>query len=85
MAAVEEQKQGKQEVRQGQGPLDLKVFLDGLLADSRITQAGCDLAIKHRHDADHRSKHILHYLSDLEIADQQNPGRKLDVESLIWL
>ena len=79
MAAVEEQKQGKQEVRQGQGPLD------GLLADSRITQAGCDLAIKHRHDADHRSKHILHYLSDLEIADQQNPGRKLDVESLIWL
>ena len=82
MAAVEEQKQGKQEVRQGQGPLDLKVFLDGLLADSRITQAGCDLAIKHRHDADHRSKHILHYLSDLEIADQQNPGRKLDVESL---
>ena len=76
MAAVEEQKQGKQEVRQGQGPLD------GLLADSRITQADCDLAIKHRHDADHRSKHILHYLSDLEIADQQNPGRKLDVESL---
>ena len=76
MAAVEEQKQGKQEVRQGQGPLD------GLLADSRITQANCDLAIKHRHDADHRSKHILHYLSDLEIADQQNPGRKLDVESL---
>ena len=79
MAAVEEQRQGKQEVRQGQGPLD------GLLADSRITQADCDLAIKHRHDADHRSKHILHYLSDLEIADQQNPGRKLDVESLIWL
>ena len=76
MAAVEEQKQGKQEVRQGQGPLD------GLLADSRITQADCDLAIKHRHDADHRSKHILHYLSDLEIADQQNPGRKLDAESL---
>lgn len=76
MAAVEEQKQGKQEVRQGQGPLD------GLLADSRITQADCDLAIKHRHDADHRSKHILHYLSNLEIADQQNPGRKLDVESL---
>ena len=76
MAAVEEQRQGKQEVRQGQGPLD------GLLADSRITQADCDLAIKHRHDADHRSKHILHYLSDLEIADQQNPGRKLDAESL---
>ena len=76
MAAVEEQRQGKQEVRQGQGPLD------GLLADSQITQADCDLAIKHRHDADHRSKHILHYLSDLEIADQQNPGRKLDVESL---
>ena len=82
MAAVEEQKQGKQEVRQGQGPLDLKVFLDGLLADARITQADCDNAIKHRHDADHRGKHILHYLSDLEIADQQNPGRKLDVESL---
>ena len=76
MAAVEEQRQGKQEVRQGQGPLD------GLLADSRITQADCDLAIKHRHDADHRSKHILHYLSDLEIANQQNPGRKLDAESL---
>ena len=76
MAAVEEQKQGKQEVRQGQGPLD------ALLADSRITQADCDLAIKHRHDADRRSKHIPHYLSDLEIADQQNPGRKLDVESL---
>ena len=45
MAAVEEQKQGKQAVRQGQGPLDLKVFLDGLLTDSRITQADCDNAI----------------------------------------
>jgi len=82
MAAVEEQMKAKQDVRQGQGPLDLKVFLDGLLADSRITQADSDNAIKHRHAADHRGKHILHYLSDLEIADQQNPGRKLDVESL---
>lgn len=63
MAAVEGQKKEKQGVRQGQGPLD------GLLADSLITKADCENAIKHRHAADHRGKHILHYLSDLEIVD----------------
>ena len=63
MAAVEEQKKEKQGVRQGQGPLD------GLLADSLIIKADCENAIKHRHAADHRVKHVLHYLADLEIVD----------------
>ena len=63
MAAVEEQKKEKQGARQGQGPLA------GLLADSLITKADCENAIKHRHAADHRGNHILHYLADLETVD----------------
>ncbi|MDD9959151.1 MAG: GspE/PulE family protein [Gammaproteobacteria bacterium] len=62
--------------------LDLKIFLDGLLADGRINLQDYDRAIKDRHAADHRGKHILHYLADIDLIDQQNSGRMLDIESL---
>ena len=62
--------------------LDLKVFLDGLVADGRINQADHDRAVKNRHNADHRAKHILHYLADIDLTDLKNPGSTLDIEHL---
>lgn len=63
-------------------PLDLRFFLDGLLATGRINQADYDQAVNSRHAADHRGKHVLHYLADLELADRANPGKILDIEAL---
>ncbi|MDA0928267.1 MAG: GspE/PulE family protein [Proteobacteria bacterium] len=82
MSAIEESKSVSQATAPPRGPLDLKNFLDGLLATQRITQADYDNAVANRHAADHRGKHILQYLADLEIADQARAGRKLDIESL---
>lgn len=82
MSAIEEPKSVSQAGPAPRGPLDLKNFLDGLLATQRITQADYDNAVANRHAADHRGKHILQYLADLEIADQARAGRKLDIESL---
>ncbi len=83
MAAVEEKnKLGNTQMRRPNAPLDLKDFLDGLLEEGRITQQDVDLAIKNRHVPEHRGKHVLHYVSDLNLVDQQNPGRSLDIETL---
>jgi general secretion pathway protein E len=82
MSAIEESKSVSQATAPPRGPLDLKNFLDGLLATQQITQADYDNAVANRHAADHRGKHILQYLADLEIADQARAGRKLDIESL---
>jgi len=82
MSAIEESKSVSQATPPPRGPLDLKNFLDGLLASHRITQADYDNAVASRHAADHRGKHILQYLADLEIADQGRADRKLDIETL---
>jgi len=82
MSAIEESKSVSQATAPPRGPLDLKNFLDGLLASHRITQADYDNAVASRHAADHRGKHILQYLADLEIADQGKADRKLDIETL---
>ncbi len=82
MSAIEESKSVSQATPPPRGPLDLKNFLDGLLASHRITQADYDNAVASRHAADHRGKHILQYLADLEIADQGKADRKLDIETL---
>jgi len=82
MSAIEESKSVSQATAPPRGPLDLKNFLDGLLASHRITQADYDNAVASRHAADHRGKHILQYLADLEIADQGRADRKLDIETL---
>lgn len=77
MAAIQEQGAQLKNTK-----LDLKIFLDGLRADDRITQADYDRAIKNRNSADHRSKHILHYLADIDLEDQNSPGKSLDIENL---
>ncbi|MCG8416093.1 MAG: GspE/PulE family protein, partial [Pseudomonadales bacterium] len=63
-------------------PLDLKDFLEGLVEEGRITQQDIDLAIKNRHVPEHRGKHVLHFIADLGLVDQQNPNRNLDIETL---
>lgn len=84
MAAVEEQKAGAaaQKPQLSNTALDLKDYLDGLLDQGRVTEADCTLAIKNRHAPEHRGKHVLHYLADLNLADQKTPGRNLDMETL---
>ncbi|MEX2468882.1 MAG: GspE/PulE family protein [Pseudohongiellaceae bacterium] len=63
-------------------PVNLKDFLDGLLASGRITRKDHDQAVANRHAAEHRDKHILAFLADLELEDQANAGRRLDIETL---
>ncbi|CAN0149034.1 unnamed protein product [Discosporangium mesarthrocarpum] len=63
-------------------PLDLRFFLDGLLAAGRIDQGDYDQAVNNRNAAEHRSKHVLHYLADLELPDRSNSGKTLDIETL---
>ncbi|MEQ8408844.1 MAG: GspE/PulE family protein [Gammaproteobacteria bacterium] len=63
-------------------PLDLRDFLEGLLADKRIEQADYDYAVANHRAAEHRDKHILHYIADLGFDDKLSNGKKLDIESL---
>ncbi len=77
MTAIEEQSAQLKNTK-----LDLKIFLDGLLAEERINKSDYDRAMKDRNAADHRAKHILHYLADIDLIDQQNSGRTLDIENL---
>ena len=62
--------------------VDLKDFLDYLLAEGRIAQADHDSAMLGRRSAEDRNKHVLHYLADLELNDAKVAGKKLDIESL---
>ena len=62
--------------------LELRDFLEGLLADKRIAQADYDYAVAHRHAAEHREKHVIHYVADLGFDDKLANGKKLDIESL---
>jgi len=66
----------------GDVPVNLKDFLDGLLASGRITRKDYDRAVANRNAAEHREKHILAYLADLELEDGANNPRKLDIETL---
>lgn len=79
MTAVEEQQKSKPKKN---SLLNIKDFLDGLLADGRINQEDYDDATSNRHSVERRDKHILHYVSELNIEDRQAKGRKLDIESL---
>ncbi len=65
-----------------QATLDLRDFLEGLLADRRIDQEDYDYAIANRHAAEHREKHPVQYLADLGFTDKLAAGKKLDIESL---
>ncbi len=83
MAAAEAQ--NKSEIKTNHrpnAPLDLNVYLDGLVEEGRINQADIDLALKNRHAPEHRGKHPVHYIADLNLADQRNPSRNLDIETL---
>ncbi len=82
MAAIEESKTANQSAPAPRGPLDLKYFLDGLLSTQRITQQDYDDAVSNRHAAEHRGKHILHFLADLALDDLARDGKKLDIETL---
>ena len=82
MAAVGEGQQGNPEgqtLRRPNAPLDIKDFLNGLVTEGRITQSDSDLAISSRHAPEHRAKHLLHFIADLNLADQKTPGRNLDI------
>ncbi|MDA1369183.1 MAG: GspE/PulE family protein [Proteobacteria bacterium] len=63
-------------------PLDLKDFLDGLVKTGRINKEDYDLAVGERHASQHRDKHILQFLADLNLGDRKTEGRKLDIETL---
>jgi general secretion pathway protein E len=62
--------------------LDLRFVLDGLREQNRVSAADYDFAWTNRGAAEHRGKHVLHYLADLELADNANAGKLLDIESL---
>ncbi len=79
MTAMESQTQVQHRPNE---PLDLRFFLDGLLTAGRIDQQDYDLAVKDRHAADHRGKHVLQYLADLELTDKAGSGKTLDIETL---
>lgn len=62
--------------------LDLRFVLDGLRDNGRITPDDYESAWSNRQAADHRGKHVLHYLADLELRDAANAGKLLDIETL---
>ncbi len=62
--------------------LDIKVFLDGLIASGRVSAADAEAAIANRRSADDRKKNVLVYLAEQGLDDQKSPGKKLDIESL---
>lgn len=64
------------------GLLDLREFLGGLLADGRIDQDDHDALSVAPRSSEDRNKHILQYLAEQNIVDQQSDGRTLDIESL---
>ena len=63
-------------------PLDLKSFLNGLLAAGRINQEDLDFVQGKRRAADERDHHILQYLANLKLEDRMANGRLLDIEAL---
>ena len=63
-------------------PLNLKDFLDGLLEEGYIDQEGYELAVGEQHAAQHREKHILQFIADLNLDNKQNEGHALDIETL---
>ena len=67
-------------VRKGQ--LDLRQFLEGLLAAGRIDQTEFDYALNNRRSAKDLGKHVIQYVADLNLPDQKSPDRSLDIESL---
>lgn len=78
--SVVEPTQQKQPVRKG--PLDLKYFLDSLLAAGRINQQDHEIALNGRRSSRDQAKHVIQYLADLNLADRKSPDHTLDIESL---
>lgn len=64
------------------GPLELRSFLEGLLASGRIEQTDLDHVLAQRRTAKDLAKHLLHYVADLNLVDRRTPQRTLDIESL---
>jgi general secretion pathway protein E len=62
--------------------LDLKDFLNELLASGRISQEDLEFVINNRRKPEERDHHILHYLAGLGLEDKLSAGRVLDIESL---
>ena len=79
MAVIEEQTNSAQG---SNAALDIKGFLNGLLAYGRISQEDLEFVINNRRKPEERGHHILHYLADLGLEDKLSVGRVLDIESL---
>ena len=79
MAVIEEQTNSAQG---SNAALDIKGFLNGLLAYGRISQEDLEFVINNRRKPEERDHHILHYLADLGLEDKLSVGRVLDIESL---
>ena len=79
MAVIEEQTNSAQG---SNAALDLKGFLNELLASGRISQEDLEFVINNRRKPEERGHHILHYLADLGLEDKLSVGRVLDIESL---
>lgn len=62
--------------------VDLRSFLDALLSDGRISKEDHEHALNSRHSAEDRNKHVLQFIADLNLKDQQAEGRTLDIENL---
>lgn len=75
-------KEPKKRTRTKNSKLDLKDFLQGLLADERINQEDFDYVLNNLRSLEDRDKHILDYMAGLELDDRKDEGRKLDIESL---
>ncbi|MEX2131281.1 MAG: GspE/PulE family protein [Pseudohongiellaceae bacterium] len=78
--SVVEPTQQKQPVRKGS--LDLKYFLDSLLAAGRVNQQDHEFALNGRRSSKDLAKHVIQYLADLNLVDRKSPDRTLDIESL---
>jgi len=79
MTAVDEQQSA---TAKKNTPLNLKDFLDGLLEEGYIDQEEYALAVAEQHAAQHREKHILQFIADLNLNNKRNEGRALDIETL---
>lgn len=78
--SITETSQGSRQQRKG--PVDLRQFLDGLLATGRINQQDHDFALNNRRSAKDLAKHAVQYVADLNLTDRKTTDRVLDVENL---
>jgi general secretion pathway protein E len=67
---------------QGQGPLDLRAFLDRLVLDGQISKDTLEALIEKRRGLVPGKLPLLAFLAEQQIADEANPGHLLDLETL---